>query len=69
MICQLPQFLLLYSPGHHKNRVVFTVAAGLGIEPRFRGSEPRCLPLADPAKCGENNNYKQEDVILKRLIV
>ena len=25
------------------------MAAGLGFEPRLRGSEPRCLPLADPA--------------------
>ncbi len=25
------------------------LAAGLGIGPRFTGSEPVCLPLADPA--------------------
>ena len=26
----------------------FIRAGGLGFEPRLRGSEPRCLPLADP---------------------
>ena len=24
------------------------MAVGLGVEPRFTGSEPVCLPLADP---------------------
>ena len=31
-------------PTHQK-----TLVAGPGFEPRFPGSEPGCLPLADPA--------------------
>ena len=45
------------SPAHHVSVVIhhgfiiarFIFSAGLGFEPRFYGSEPHGLPLADPA--------------------